>query len=540
MENPLLKFVKTEDRPDGVYITVPRESKDALSVKAMINALEQAQVVNFDVKTIEDVVSRLRGAPEKIGPPFEYYDAAIEPCISVYIESEKAFMQIKSECCTPEILLSPARVIYCLKNKGVRHGIKPDVIAQALALRQFDDQICIAEGTKPVDGRDGRVKFEVDYNPDSRPHLRPDGGVDYREIKSFVQVAAGQVLATKIPPTAGTAGVSVTGEPIPAKPGKEISLPAGENTEVSEDGLSLKAVTSGYLEGDALRLNVKDRMLIVNDIDFSIGNIKFSGELEIKGGVKPGFSVEAGKNILIHGQVESANIKSREGSVTIVKGVLGKNKCAIFAKTKIELQFIQDATIETDGIVTVAKHCLNCLVTCATFKSEAPGANLVGGTLTATDRVIVTQIGTGNGADTRIVLVDKTKGEARKKLKEFIDIKQKILAALDPIKKQVTAKAAIFKKAGDLITDRQKAELKKWIDQYNVLQMKCNHVQKRIDALHTQISSADSFGGFVKVTGVLYPGTIFNFYGITKSMLKSYTKKLFRIGNNGEIIMEEF
>ncbi len=520
---------------DGVYMLVHRDKKDTLSIEPLIEALKSVDVTNYDRERIEEVLNRARGVSERIGPLFDYYNSALEEYVTVRIDGDKAYMKIDSEFIIAGLSITPTNLLYCLNKKEIRFGYLEDAINLVITENQYDDEVCVAKSVKPVDGKDGTIYLEVDYNPDLRPQQRRDGSVDFRAVQSFTQISNGQVIAKKTPPTNGTPGKTVTGEIIPSTPGEEAILPQGKNTIISENGMSLIASKAGFIQSEGSLLCVFEELVIPKDIDYSIGNIKFSGNLEIRGNIKSGFTVEAEGDILIHGQVESATVKSREGAVTIKKGVLGKGKAKIYAKSTIDVLFAQEATLETEGSITVERHCLQCQTTCNTFEAVKPSSTLVGGLITATQRVTATHIGNDKGVDTKIVLIDKTKGEARKKLQEFNEIKKKILTQLEPIKKQVTSKGAIFKKAGNLVTDRQKAELKKWVDSYNMLKMKHDHVQKRIDKITEVIKSPDSYEGYVKVTGTMFPGTLLELFGMRKAIQHRFDRKTFCIGKNGEI-----
>jgi len=125
--------------------------------------------------------------------------------------------------------------------------------------------------------------FEIDLDKAIKPKEEQSGKVDYRNIQSIVQVGAGQVIARKEPPGEGVAGIDVTGKKVPAKPGADITIKPGKNTIVSDDGKFLKAEKSGYIYKQGEIVNVGEQLTIKNDVDFSVGNIKYSGDVEICG-----------------------------------------------------------------------------------------------------------------------------------------------------------------------------------------------------------------------------------------------------------------
>lgn len=538
MQNPLAMLLAVADRSDGVYITIPRDKKGIPSCDAIFKLLDAAQATNYNKILIEEVYNRARGAPEKIGPPFEYYNKAIEQFITVTISDSNATVLVNPDINSIQEALTPTMLCFCLKEKGILFGIIPENVTRVIEEGMYNCEIIIAQGKEPVDGKDAFTKLEVQNVIDHKPQARFDGSVDFRKIHSFTQVNEGQILARKIPATTGTCGQKVTGETIPCKPGNDIPLQPGKNTQLSEDGLSIVASRTGLLQISGSQVSVLEQLVIQKDVDFSVGNIRYSGELLIKGNVKPGFSVEAEGDIEILGLVESASIKSRNGSVTIKKGVLGKSDAFIFAKSQIDVLFAQEATLETEGSINIERHCLHCECVCSIFNASTPQSTVIGGTIKASSHILATQIGNTKGIDTHIVLFDVKKGIEKAKLNEYLDLKTKIVTSLEPIKKQVSTKAAIFKKAADLVTENQKAEMKKWIDSYNMLNVKLKYVQEKIDEITKAIDSPSSYEGYVKVTDGIFPGSILELYGKRKIINLRSGTKIFKIDKNGEITSE--
>lgn len=129
------------------------------------------------------------------------------------------------------------------------------------------------------------------------------------------------------------------GGPIAATPGKDIVLPQGLNTSISLDGLCLVAAKTGKIYEENGLYHIQELMEILGDVDFSIGNIKFGGDVLIRGNVLPGFFVESDGNIAVKGEVEAAKIISRKGCVAIEKGVIGKGCTKISGYLGVHISF---------------------------------------------------------------------------------------------------------------------------------------------------------------------------------------------------------
>jgi len=533
MENPLSAFFPVEEREDGVYITVTREKRDQTNLENVRRTLDAAKVTNYQMDTLKAAFSHGRGAPERIGPAFEYYNDALEKYVSIRTTDMRAYMNINSGCIAEGVNPSVGTVLFLLARKGFTTGVKQDAVEAIVTSLKYDTDVVVAEGYEPTVGENAKVCFEIELAPNTKPQMRADGTVDFRDIQSFVQIAQGQVLARKAPPTAGVPGKTVTGREIPSQPGHDVPFPGGANTFVSQDGQCLMSAKAGVLKLEGNLITVAEMLSILRDVDYSVGNIKYSGDLVIAGDVKPGFTVEAEGSITVKGVVESATVRSRNGSVTIVQGVFGKGDAAVYGRDGVTVGFAQETAMESEGTITVSKHCLHCMCKCSTFTATERQSSVVGGEVKATRQVEATQIGNEQGIETRIILVDKNKMIAEEKLKELQTLRKKLEEKVEPIKKQVQSKAAIMKKAGDALTDRQRAEMKKWIDEYNAMNMKLKYVVQKIADAETLIRKPTTADGFVRVSGDIHPGAVLTFYGMSRAIQSTMTGKCFRMGNEG-------
>jgi uncharacterized protein len=269
MENPLKKLFPVEEREDGVYIKVTREVRDSLGAGAVESAMDAAVILNADIAQIKEVVARGRGVFEKVGPRFEYYDSEIERFVDVLFSPLRAAVKVNSLCVAEGHKPTERSLTYCLRRKGLVYGIKPEMVTEIVRRAAYDTEVTVAEGTPPVKGENSRTKFEIDVKPDMKPRIQTDGTVDFRDVRAFTQVAKGQVIAKKIPPTKGTPGKTVTGEDIVAEPGVDMPLVEGKNIAVSEDGNYLVVTKSGIIYQENGLLNIKENLSIPKDVDFS-------------------------------------------------------------------------------------------------------------------------------------------------------------------------------------------------------------------------------------------------------------------------------
>jgi uncharacterized protein (DUF342 family) len=532
VKNPLEQYCAIEERPDGLYIKVQRDQKETIHPEWVQRSLDEAGVMNFDIEKFTDVVQRGRGLFEKIGPLFEYFDKELELYIQVFINPLKASCKINSSFAIAGKKIDLQSLNYYLNRKGVKHGLRQDVLRDMLANEHFDTILDIAEATPPEDGLDAKIDLKIAVNPDLKPQLRNDGGVDYRNIQSFTSVAKGQLLAVKQPPTSGKHGIAVSGENIPSTPGKDIMLPGGKNTETDESGMKLTAGKSGIIYFENSLLQIVEVLHILSNIDFSVGNVKYSGDVFVKGNVLPGFTIEAEGLVHIQGEVDSAKIISRNSTVVIEKGVHGKGDTRISAKKGIQVSFAQDATLITEGPLFVRQYLLHCNCVCESLEANAPNAQIIGGEIRAEKYILARQIGNEAVNSTKLYLFDKNKNALEEKVKELTALETKLKAELDPIERQLRTKAALLKKRTDEVTDRVRDEVKKWVDAYNGLNQKVSYVQQKIKEIRAALTGPVEYQGFIEITGKVFPGTECDLFGVKFPITKLLTTKKYSLVNS--------
>ncbi len=107
-------------------------------------------------------------------------------------------------------------IMEVLKDDGINTGLKRDIFEASIIANQ---KLVVAEGVPAINGEDAIVKY---YEPSERkPESKKDGSVNHYELNLIDQVHKEDWLGEKIPATPGKPGVSVRGEEIPPKEGKD-------------------------------------------------------------------------------------------------------------------------------------------------------------------------------------------------------------------------------------------------------------------------------------------------------------------------------
>ncbi len=142
--------------------------------------------------------------------------------------------------------ISEEDIISVLKSSGIKVGIMYEKIKSILRKPIIGEPLLVAQGIPAIDGKNATVERKLTgETKERRPVILDNGSVDYKDVKSYNIVTAGEVLAVKHPRTMGKPGMDVFGNEIPAKDGKDIKILEGKNTKLTEDGLKLIASKSG-------------------------------------------------------------------------------------------------------------------------------------------------------------------------------------------------------------------------------------------------------------------------------------------------------
>lgn len=345
-------LARTNDDRTQVLIKIepPMGRGRKAEIKDVMEAIKSigGEAFYLDLEKIETMLSSFRF--RDFVPVGERRDGKFE--ITVSQDATEATISISPPFGGNPVSLK--HIVEYLIDSGIKTGIKKDVLQKVITDEIYNESIVIAVGSLAVDGEDGSIEFFFDTKSDKpKPTISEEGEVDFRELNLFQTVKKGAPLAKKIPVKPGQPGKTVYGTEIIPKQGRDVPFPNGLNTQAAKDDPNLLvALIDGQPRMQNNRVNVVPILDIPGDVDFSTGNINFTGSVNIKGNVISGFTVKAMGDVYVGGCIEMATIECG-GTLTVKAGIVGMENALIMCRGNVNAKFIDKATVYADGDITV-------------------------------------------------------------------------------------------------------------------------------------------------------------------------------------------
>ncbi|HWR08198.1 FapA family protein [Sporomusa sp.] len=485
-------FSISED-DQGVHLSVysPQGAGQSVKVPQIIENLVERGISKLDNALLIRVVKEALGTPVKVADkPVE-----VEPDIQILVARDRmeAALQVNlPKGCRPVLIDD---IMNKIKPTGIVYGIDAEAIESAIA-RPGSTVVC-AKGLRPIDGVNAYITYHIDLENKGRPAELDDGRVDFKNLNMFTTVLKDELLAEKIPPTSGTAGMDILGNEVPAKPGRDILLPIGKNV-YAVDGLKVHAGQSGQLVVLNNKVNVVPVIEVKGDVDLSTGNIEFVGNVMIQGSVQTGFTVKAEGNVDIAGNVSGGIVEGK--NVIVRMGVQGMHRGHIKAAENVIAKYIENAKVYAGKDVIISDVVLHSRVSAVkrVIVEERRGL-IVGGQISAGEEIRAKTIGTASATNTDIeVGVNPQMREEYQELRKEV---RKIEFNLEQTQKALSILKSI--NLNSLPPEKREMLLKLTKAQF--------HLIGQIEAMRNRVAEIELVFeemryGRIKVSDTVYPG----------------------------------
>lgn len=291
-------------------------------------------------------------------------------------------------------------VMEALEKNEVVFGTDEKMIGAAVEGHEYNTPVRVAVGRKPTRGASSSIIYHFETSQDLKPSEDEDGRIDYKDINFIQNIEKDAKLATRVPATPGTPGMTVLGKEIQGPPGKDIPFKNGVNTEISEDGLELKATASGAIQFTFEKISVMDIITISGDVDHRVGNVDCRGSVRVTGGVKAGYGIKCDGDLEVTGNVEDSDIRVG-GNIAVKGGCFGEKEGILEAGGSITVKYAEGQKLLAGTEITVGGEIINCHVEAGdNVLVKGSRGKIVGGNIRARREIRAAVFGSDAGTAT--------------------------------------------------------------------------------------------------------------------------------------------
>lgn len=368
-----------------IYLSVhPKDVPSGqLEPDQVLEALIDSGFSSFEYQLEQDIFDEL------IMMPWKRVNQTIVRRIAFRIEFElavrwgpeqmQAWITLKPAFATEQI--SRERLLTRLQAAGIHHGLREAALEEVLA-NHSASELLIAEGIPPRKGQDGYLELKV-------PPL---------SALSEAEIESGTLLAIYHPPSAGEAGISVSGQSLPAVAGKDQQITLGEGCVwQGAESREIRASHAGIPIIGRKNLRV-DKLLKLSPEELQAE--RYFQSLLITGDLPPGTRVETTGHLLLDGQAQEVSLCA--GADLLISGpVTGPG--LLQAVGNLHLQSVQECFLvcgQDLWLQQQAEHCQGFVAGCL----RAEQAQWVGGRLHVLGEARVRELGHPAGIPTELVL----------------------------------------------------------------------------------------------------------------------------------------
>lgn len=387
----------------------------------------------------------------------------------------------EQETCTLEIL---HRV---LKECRITFGIDEDALESIFDTHPgsllYNTPVVVAFGIPAVEGTDGYVRELFDRTSKPQFDERPDGTIDFKNMHIVNNVSKGTVICEVINPVQGTIGTSVYNKLLRPRVAKSPSIPRGENVDlvtVDEHVSQLVAAIDGNLVYKDMRFCVEHTFRVNGNVNNSVGNINFTGNVVVTGDVCEGYSIRTNGDVTVYGIVEGASIYAG-GNIILQKGINGMGKGILEAQKDVTAKFIENCTVRVGGDIK-SESVINSTVEADGSLTLSGRGTLVGGSITVFGSVEAKIVGSRSYTPINIVL-----GVTPNMLRERTQIRQQHKAVLSEFQ-SLNSDILFLEQAQHLTEEERQKLLEQYKGKLNLVLFKKNRLEKKIQKYADQQS----------------------------------------------------
>ena len=415
-------------------------------------------------------------------------------------------------------LLEPDTVYTLLESRNIVHGMDLEAIGEAVFSVNTDhrrrEEIVVARGTVPQSARPSYYELIAPMDK-SQPAWTNDERAEYKDVTLLPVVHQGEVVARRIPEKEGIPGTTVTGTEIPFSTESVSQLQPGNHTRLVDD--EVVAEIGGQLQIRENAFHIEDHLEITGTVGFETGSIEFPGDVVLRGEVKDGFHIWAGRSITSTVTVDVSEVYCR-GDFSSTGGIIGRGKALLRCGGKVQARFASTCFVESKSSVFLNSYVYQSQIGCQDRLATGKTGRIVGGVATTVNGVRAHAL--GNQALVPTLVRTGVDFIAERKLRLITEKHQAVTLRLQRME------AA----AGEDPSDRQLEILHQLEDRRNRLAVEMGDVAEALDA---------NEDAQVAIDGPVYPGVRVQICRSTYMVEQTLTNVRFRLDKaDGQVVCE--
>lgn len=504
----------------------PQDGGKRLDIKDIIQYLSMQGYNEYDLKMINHAINADKEEVTFIG---EDKGLPINESVVINMSTDNMLVRCVFYPESANGRMAKEDDVYdALKHEKVICGIDEEKIKALIEEHEYCTEYLIAKGTPPILGKDAKIEYFFSTNKSLKPKHNEDGSVNYHELSIISKVEKGDLLARLIPAVPGIPGRDVLGGEIKARDVQNLRLSYANNIILSEDETEIYSEVTGHVSLVQGKVFVSGVYEVPADVDNSIGNIEYPGNVLVKGNVKSGFVIKADGDIIVEGVVEGAELYAG-GQIIVKRGIHGMGKGLLSAKGNVIIKFIESATVKSGGYVET-ESIIQSKVSATTEINVSGGKGMVmGGTVRACNKIAARTYGSEMGTTTVVEV-----GVEPEKLEHYNDLMQqardlaKKIEVIRPILINYTEKL----KSGVQLPADKLEFMKQQIMALKALQTQLTPINEEINVLRAEFVNAGR--AKIEVQNVIYPGVTIKISDVSMTT-KDQRRFCFYVKEEGEI-----
>lgn len=395
-----------------------------------------------------------------------------------------------------------------------------DIYSRVMFEGEFIPETKIASGKPCSFHVPEYIRIQDSLISNKKPYDIDGGKVNFHHINAFTIVKQGQYIGDIIPELPGVDGINLMGEKIPCIKKTVNNLKIGSN--ISSSNGRLYADIDGAFKVVDNRIMIDKVLYIKEDVDYSTGDINFTGDVFVNNSIREGFIVECERDLFVTDSIEPTYINCGN-DITVKHGIYGSNKYVVEAGGNINALHAENARLNCKGCITIQKGVINCEFNTLDTLVIEKTASIVGGRYHIQNGIIAGNIGNPKGKETYIYL--GTDYIIEKKLEKIQNISIQLVEEMNRLQ-------TIIKNTDS----REKRDVQKFL--FLKMKSKLSSLNNYSRALLSRLDKNENSS--ITVLGTIYPGTYIEICHMSLIIHKEYSHVRISLDKTmGEIKIEQ-